>query len=157
MRFRFSAVISPLRVVWRLFDAPTVVLWFRLYSLALTWILLAHVYFTRGVGLLHGAYAGFDLAMVVCLVALALVYGGAHAVAFFLPPRPWVWYYDLVLLGVGVPPISIALIAAWTRPETRQFFGLAGVDADEDADELCADFVEWSPPPPLAPTIGKAS
>ena len=40
------------------------------------------------------------------------------AAAIFLPPRPWVWIYDLVLIAIGfmsccILPFSVALLIFW--------------------------------------------
>lgn len=50
------------------------------------------------------------------------------AMAPFLPPKPWVWIYGIVLIAVGMTsvctlPASIALLIFWIKPETKKFFG----------------------------------
>ena len=50
------------------------------------------------------------------------------ALAPFLPKKPWVWIYGLVLIALGMTsmcclPATIPLLIFWIKPETRQFFG----------------------------------
>lgn len=45
-----------------------------------------------------------------------------------LPPRPWVWIYDLIIIALGVAspcllPACIPLIIFWSKPQTRSYFG----------------------------------
>ena len=52
------------------------------------------------------------------------------AVAPFLPKRPWVWIYHLVLICLGMTsccclPATIPLLIFWLKPECKQFFGRA--------------------------------
>ncbi|MGB7159266.1 MAG: hypothetical protein WBD40_14450 [Tepidisphaeraceae bacterium] len=57
-------------------------------------------------------------------VPLAAVFG----VAPFLPRRPWVWIYDLVLICLGLTsiccmPATIPLLIFWLKPEAKAWFG----------------------------------
>ncbi|CAN5756878.1 hypothetical protein BH23PLA1_BH23PLA1_10060 [soil metagenome] len=70
---------------------------------------------------------------------MAMIMGGAYIViglilvlpyliAPFLPKRPWVWVFDLVLICLGFTncctiPACIPLLIYWIKPETREFFG----------------------------------
>ncbi len=49
------------------------------------------------------------------------------AAAPFLPRRPWVWIYHLVLIGLTMTscaclPFAIPLIIFWLKPETKAYF-----------------------------------
>ncbi len=51
-----------------------------------------------------------------------------YLAAPFLPRRPWVWIYDLVLICLGMTscaclPICIPLLIFWIKPEVRAYFG----------------------------------
>jgi len=55
-------------------------------------------------------------------------FAAAYIAAFFLPRRPWVWIYHIVLIGVGMTsacciPACIPLLIYWLKPETRRYFG----------------------------------
>jgi len=46
----------------------------------------------------------------------------------FLPKKPWVWVYDIVLIAFGLTsclclPVSIPLLIYWLKPEAKAFFG----------------------------------
>jgi len=46
----------------------------------------------------------------------------------FLPRKPWVWIFDLVLICIGLTsacclPAAIPLLIFWLKPETKLFFG----------------------------------
>jgi hypothetical protein len=50
------------------------------------------------------------------------------AIAPFLPRKPWVWIYNLVLICLGLTsvcclPATIPLLIYWLKPETKWWFG----------------------------------
>ena len=52
----------------------------------------------------------------------------AFGIAPFLPKRPWVWIYDVVLICLGLTsmcclPATIPLLIFWLKPETKLWFG----------------------------------
>jgi hypothetical protein len=62
------------------------------------------------------------------ITLLGLVFAAVFAAALLLPPRPWVWIYDIVLICVGLSSpccmlASIPLLVFWIRPEARAYFG----------------------------------
>lgn len=64
----------------------------------------------------------------VMFAVLGVVLMVAFAAAPFLPPRPWVWIYHLVLIALGMTSAcclfaSIPLLLFWIKPETRTYFG----------------------------------
>ena len=64
----------------------------------------------------------------VVFVFLGLLLLVPFAAAPFLPRRPWVWVYDLVLICLGLTscaclPITIPLLIFWLKPETKVWFG----------------------------------
>jgi hypothetical protein len=47
----------------------------------------------------------------------------------FLPPRPWAWVCQLVLIAVGMSvccclPLTTPLLIYWIKPDTRAYFGM---------------------------------
>jgi len=64
----------------------------------------------------------------VLFLGLGLVLMVIFAIAPFLPKKPWVWIYGIVLIGLGMTsacclPATIPLLIFWIKPETQQFFG----------------------------------
>lgn len=64
-----------------------------------------------------GIIAGFSLPALV-----------GFAIAPFLPPKKWVWVYNLVLIGLGMGsclwlPLSLFLLIKFTEPDVRNYFG----------------------------------
>jgi hypothetical protein len=100
-------------------------------------------------GLLYLAFAGFGVtvfvvgsdrfadantsadewnALGVIFIAVGVVLGLVFGIAPFLPRRPGVWIYDLVLIALGLTsaclwPMTIPLLIFWIKPETRRWFG----------------------------------
>lgn len=113
-------------------DQPPVVTWYYVYCglVSLVYvvaILLVAFFMTVGASWL-------EMDRTAALILTVLIGGGSAAclipflAAFFLPRKPWVWVYGLVLICVGftsclVLPISIALLIFWIRPETQTYFG----------------------------------
>ena len=64
---------------------------------------------------------------VICVI-MGLVLCTPFAIAPFLPRKPGVWIYDLVLICLGLTsaclwPITIPLLIFWIKPETKLWFG----------------------------------
>ena len=63
----------------------------------------------------------------VTLTAIGFVLFAAFAAAPFLPRKPWVWIYHLVLICIGLSGItfvaSLPLLIFWLRPEAKAWFG----------------------------------
>jgi hypothetical protein len=62
------------------------------------------------------------------LVGMGIPLSIAYITAFFLPVRPWVWVYHLVLIAIGLTSAccwaaSIPLLIFWIKPETQAYFG----------------------------------
>jgi hypothetical protein len=111
---------------------PGVWTWFVVYSvlMALLYVLVAVF---GGIMLLipeselEGDATGARIFGVI-LIVVGLVFTLPFAVAPFLPKRPWVWVYDIVLIAVGMTsactlPATIPLLIFWLKPETKRFFG----------------------------------
>lgn len=66
--------------------------------------------------------------MGVVFIAMGIVFCIPFAIAPFLPMKPWVWVYDLVLICIGLTslcciPFSLPLLLSWIKPETKLIFG----------------------------------
>lgn len=73
--------------------------------------------------------AGLIFAAIFCIV-LGLVFCVGFAAGPFLPKKPSVWIYGMVLICIGMTsacclPASIPLLIFWIKPETKAFFGRA--------------------------------
>jgi hypothetical protein len=115
---------------------PGVVTWFRVYCGALALVYLGCIVGgifvlvtsgdTRGTSdaVSRGVMLGYGAALIV----LGLVLSAAFAAGVFLPPKPWVWVYGIVLISIGFMsacclPFCVALLIFWLKPEARAYFG----------------------------------
>jgi hypothetical protein len=113
-------------------SAPSVWTWYAVYC-----VLMALLYlFAAAAGLLllfvDPANFGEDAVVVriqgIIFFVLGLVFMIPFAAAPFLPKKPWVWIYGLVMIAIGMTslccmPVTIPLLIFWIKPETRRFFG----------------------------------
>lgn len=112
-------------------EAPGVLVWFRVYTIFLSLLYLLVI----GLGVFFLAFGSqlqneeMDGVFVgLFMIALGIPLCALFVAPLFLPPRPWVWILDLVLIGIGCTsactlPFCIALIIFWIKPETQQYFG----------------------------------
>jgi len=109
-----------------------VLTWFRVYCGLLSFVYLL----CMGLGIFLLVLRPAELQndpllsslMGVLYLVMGLVLMAASLVPFFVPPQPWVWIYDLVLIALGLTsccflPFTIPLLIFWIKPETRQYFG----------------------------------
>ncbi|MFY9227626.1 MAG: hypothetical protein WAQ98_33445 [Blastocatellia bacterium] len=64
----------------------------------------------------------------VIMVVLGLVFAIPYSIAPFLPKKPWVWVYGIVLIGITMSsccllPLAIPLLIYWIKPETKYWYG----------------------------------
>lgn len=111
---------------------PPVYLWFKIYSalFALLYLVVA----LAGGGLIatatrspSGNLNETTLMGIVYLV-IGLVLFVPYVAAPFLPKKPWVWIFDLVLICIGLTSpccmiASIPLLIFWLKPEAKALFG----------------------------------
>ena len=112
---------------------PGVIPWFAAYCLLMA--LLYGVFAVLGVIMLVVPTSNQSDRVVAIIqgfvfLGLGLGLGGVFGVAPFLPRRPWVWIYDLVLICLGLTsvcclPATIPLLVYWLKPETKWWFGRA--------------------------------
>lgn len=118
--------------------APGVLRWYRVYCAAMSLLYLACLVGGALLLVYRHQVARWDKDLdatfwvVYGLVFLAIggVLFAAFLASFFLPTRPWVWVYHLVLMGLGLTspcciPASLPLLIYWLKPETQAFFGRA--------------------------------
>jgi MFS family permease len=115
---------------------PGVVTWYRVYCGALAVVYLALV--VGGVAFMFFSDRiaqgddevpqWFGIVYGAVLIVLGLVFLSAYLAAFFLPAKPWVWIYGIVLISIGFTsacclPFSIVLLIFWLKPECKVYFG----------------------------------
>jgi hypothetical protein len=66
--------------------------------------------------------------MGLIFAVLGLVLSIPFAIGPFLPRSPGAWTFDLVLICIGLGsacclPVTIPLLLAWLKPETKAYFG----------------------------------
>lgn len=113
-------------------NPPPVIIWFRIYAAALAGLYLLCT--IAGVALLLMPPDWLDstraemVLMGVVFAGMGLPFAALFAAGLFLPRKPWVWIYDIVLIAIGfgsccILPASVALLIFWIKPETRAYFG----------------------------------
>jgi hypothetical protein len=116
-------------------ERPGVVTWFSVYAIAMAVVYLLLAGF--GVTILVVGPEQFETnrndaqAMAVqgvVFIVLGLALCVPFGIAPFLPRKPGVWIYDLVLICLGLTscaclPITIPLLIFWLKPETKLWFG----------------------------------
>ena len=114
---------------------PGVVTWFIVYAIlmALIYLLLAGfgvTVFVVGPEQFADEKTSADEWTV--LATIFIIIGGVLAILFgmapFLPRRPGVWVYDVVLIALGLTsaclwPMTIPLLIFWIKPENKLWFG----------------------------------
>src|SRR5512134_1365332 len=107
-------------------DAPPVLMWYRIYAglMAAMYVVVTLV----GVSLPMwmppgGAEDPPPWLFALIFGCIGAPFSGAYIAAFFLPRRPWVWIYHLVLICIGLTSAccmmaSIPLLIFWIKPET---------------------------------------
>jgi MFS family permease len=110
---------------------PAVLLWFKIYTGALTalyvlCVLASPVLFVLGMRT-HSDDRFVALVYSVILLAIGVPLAVACALPFFLPRKPWVWVYNLVIICIGMTsccilPASVALLVYWIRPDLKLWF-----------------------------------
>ena len=115
-------------------DAPKIMVWFKVYAALFAALYLglsafSLVFFVVDPSSLDMAREEALITGVLMLI-IPLPLSAAFVLPFFLPPRPWVWVYDLVLICIGLTspccmPASIPLLIYWLKPEAKAYFGRA--------------------------------
>ena len=115
-------------------EPPPVWRWFVIYCIALGIVYLALAAF--GVVVLFIDSQELDMQrgeariMGAVFVGMGLLFAIPFLAASYLPRKPWVWIFDLVLICLGMTsacciPACIPLLIHWLKPETKAFFNRA--------------------------------
>lgn len=107
-------------------------IWFRVYCALMAFIYLL----TMGISAIFFIFDPEDLEMTRIeaylmgglLGGLGLVLLLMYLAPFVLPRQPWVWVYDVVLIGIGFTscltlPFALPLLLYWLKPEAKGYFG----------------------------------
>ena len=112
---------------------PPVIFWFKIYAgamallYALTILLGAFLIFVGTWGVED--IDPLEMYMVGgLLIGLGFVFLGLYVAALFLPRKPWVWVYDIVMIAIGLTSCltmiaAIPLLIYWIKPDVQQYFG----------------------------------
>ena len=112
--------------------APAVVTWYKVYavfmSLLYLLVIAAGVFFMFIPAEALGEDEPPPWLMSAVFFALGFPLLAVYGASIFLPPRPWVWIYDIVLICLGFTscltlPFCIPLLIFWLKPETKAYFG----------------------------------
>lgn len=118
---------------------PGVITWFHVYTACLAglYLLLAGIMGLASIGVLvdppenvpadEQALVGV---MFLVFTLLLTAPAGVFLAPFFLPRKPWVWIYDIVLIGIGMTscalwPATIPLLIFWLKPQVQRYYGRA--------------------------------
>ena len=110
---------------------PAVIVWYKIYLAFLTFLFL----FVVAVGgfLMIAPINAEDLdgmpPMIFGIIYMVMGIGLLIPViaGFFLPKKPWVWVYHLVMICIGMTGctivFSIPLLIFWIKPDVKTYFG----------------------------------
>jgi hypothetical protein len=110
---------------------PSVWIWFIIYCVAMA--LLCSFFSFIGVLMLVSpeTEASSKEEMItsgIFFIFFGLILAAPFGIAPFLPKRPWVWVYDLVLICLSLTSccivFGIPLLVFWVSPATRSFFNM---------------------------------
>lgn len=111
---------------------PAVVRWFYVYCGVLCAIYLAVAACCLPFFLIEPSELDMGkteaVLMGVMMLVMGLVFFVLFLMPFFLPQRPWVWVFDLVLICIGMTSACfllacVPLLLFWVKPETKAWFG----------------------------------
>jgi hypothetical protein len=109
-------------------ERPPVIRWMGIYAWAMVALYLVVVaFFLIMADVLRSEpeFQDFPLRIYLFLCLALAVPFGAWA---FLPHRPWVWVYGLVLIAIGLGscltlPFCVYLLIKWIDPSAREWYG----------------------------------
>lgn len=115
-------------------NRPAVYTWFLVYCVVMG--LFALMILSIGVTMLFLPQEDLEEEAALLMGLLYIVLGSIFLVLYllapFLPNRPWVWTYDLILICLGLAncctncctiPACVPLLIFWIKPETQAYFG----------------------------------
>ena len=103
---------------------PRVVVWFKVYS-AILCLIYFFTFILSPFFLLSNDEELIIYGMVFLILSIPLFL--VCILPIFLPRRPWVWIYSLVIIGFGMTgcclPACIPLLIFWIKPEVKKYYG----------------------------------
>ena len=116
-------------------EPPKVIRWFKVYAIVMS-VVFGFVFFVCialviGVQFVPEKEQGDRIVMTIMGVLyglIGLVLAIPYTMAAFLPRKPWVWVFDLVMICLGLTspccmPATIPLLIFWLKPDARAHFG----------------------------------
>jgi len=110
---------------------PAVIIWYKIYLAVLAFLFLFVV--AVGAFLMLAPINAEDLdetpKKIIGIIYIIMGLGLFIPViaGFFLPKKPWVWVYHLVLICIGMTGctivFSIPLLIFWIKPDVKAYFG----------------------------------
>ena len=108
----------------QIIDKPRVVIWFKVYSAILSLIYLFTLILSPFF-LLSNDEELIIYGLVFLLLSIPLLL--ICILPIFLPRKPWVWIYSLVIIGLGMTgccfPACVPLLIFWIKPEVKKYYG----------------------------------
>ncbi len=110
---------------------PPVIRWFKVYTGVMTGIyalcIVAGPLVMFAATKVHADERVVLMIQGAILMIVGLLFGIAFALPFFLPRKPWVWIYNLVLICIGMTsccilPATVPLIIFWIKPDVKLWF-----------------------------------
>ncbi len=105
-------------------NKPKVIIWFKIYSGILSFIYFL-TFITSPLFLLSSDQESIIYGILFLILSIPLFI--ISILPIFLPKKPWVWIYSLVLIGLGMTgccfPVCIPLLIFWIKPEVKRYYG----------------------------------
>lgn len=111
---------------------PSVILWYRLYCVAMVLLYLAVGAFSVFALAADPAELGSDAAETKVMAAVMALVGFPLAVVFVLPffagQRRWAWVLGIVLIAIGMTSaccifVCVPLLIFWLKDDVKAYFG----------------------------------
>ena len=109
----------------KIFEKPKVIIWFKVYAILLSLIYLFMVIISP-IFLLSGESDVIIAGLLI--IILCFPFFIISILPVFLPRKPWVWVYSLIIIGIGMTsacclPASLPLLIFWLKPDVKRFYG----------------------------------
>ena len=103
---------------------PKVVIWFKIYAGFLSFIYLITLIISPFLLVSNDEELVFTG---ILLLILSIPFIVICALPIFLPRKPWVWIYSLIIIGLGMTgcclPACIPILIFWIKPEVKRYYG----------------------------------
>lgn len=112
-------------------EKPAVIIWYKVYMGLMALFSLTPL--AAGIFLFVGPVTTADMdgmapeILGIVYIVIGVVFMIPIFAAFFLPRKPWVWVYHLVMICLGLPSCMVVfcvpLLIFWLKPEVKTYFG----------------------------------